>query len=199
MFTKEKFIRWIQLSYKTPEHYGGWELMWKPECVPHGENLINKEEELKQLNKEMVETYPFLLPRNRWTDKVSEDYDYSYNEWEAIDLGWQIAFGWDLLNKLAVAVNNLEYPEEFRITQIKEKFGELRIYCCGSREIYQLIDDYTALSRKICIVCGKPADVATTGWFSFYCNDCAKRLDLKDTKPIAEFERWWNGENEIDE
>ena len=188
MFTKEKFIRWIQLSYKTPEHYGGWELMWQPDLVPEKENLINKDEELKQLNKEMIETYPFLLPRNRWTDEVSEDYDYSYNEWEAIDLGWQIAFGWDLLNELATAVNNLEHPEAFRITQIKEKFGELRIYCCGSREIYALIDKYSAKSMDICIQCGKPAKYVTHGWITYICEDCAKKLDPRDYSPIEEGE-----------
>lgn len=32
------------------------------------------QEEIKQL----VERYPYLLPRNVWTDKVPEDYDYTY-------------------------------------------------------------------------------------------------------------------------
>ena len=50
MFTKEEYNKWL-------------------------EDMTNKE-----LNKKMVEEFPFLLPRNRWTDKVSEDYDYSYNE-----------------------------------------------------------------------------------------------------------------------
>ena len=29
-------------------------------------------------NKELIEKYPFLQPRNVFTDKVSGDYDYSY-------------------------------------------------------------------------------------------------------------------------
>lgn len=30
----------------------------------------------KEQNKKLIERYPFLLPHNRWTDKVPEDYDY---------------------------------------------------------------------------------------------------------------------------
>lgn len=33
----------------------------------------------------------------------------------------------------------------------------------------------------------------------FTYEDYTKKLDLKDIKPIAEFEHWWNGEDEIDE
>ena len=29
-------------------------------------------------NKELIERYPFLLPRNRWTGEIPEDYDYDY-------------------------------------------------------------------------------------------------------------------------
>ena len=40
-----------------------------------------------QLNKLMIKEFPFLLPRNRWTGLVDDDYDYSYNELEAIPEG----------------------------------------------------------------------------------------------------------------
>ena len=32
----------------------------------------------QQRNKELIERYPYLLPHNIFTDKVPEDYDYSY-------------------------------------------------------------------------------------------------------------------------
>lgn len=32
----------------------------------------------KAFNKKLITEYPFLLPRNLFSDKVSEDYDYSY-------------------------------------------------------------------------------------------------------------------------
>ena len=40
-----------------------------------------------QLNKLMIKEFPFLLPRNRWTGLVDDDYDYSYNELEAMPEG----------------------------------------------------------------------------------------------------------------
>ena len=199
MFTYEDYIEWIELTYEDRNRYCGWELMRKPNNVPHKETIIDKDARLKELNKLMIEEFPFLLPRNRFTGQVLDDYDYSYNEWQALELGWQVNFGWKFLHELNILVQSLERPDNFRIFQIKEKFGELRFYCSSDKAIDQLINDYTALSRIICIRCGKPATVARTSWISFYCNDCAKKLDLKDIKPIAEFEHWWNGEDEIDE
>ena len=199
MLTYEDYIEWIKLTYSDENRYYGYELMWKPDQVPNQDIIIDKNDRIKELNKKMIEEFPFLLPRNRWTDKVIDNYDYSYNEWQALELGWQINFGWKFLHELNILVQTLEQPDRFRITQIKEKFGELRFYCNGDNAIYQLIQDYTDYSRTICIRCGKPATVATTGWISFYCDDCAKRLNLQDTKPIAEFERWWNGATNKDE
>ena len=37
------------------------------------EKVINK-------NKTLVEKFPFLLPRNRWTDEAIDDYDCSYTD-----------------------------------------------------------------------------------------------------------------------
>ena len=30
----------------------------------------------KESNQKLIERFPFLIPRNRWTGKVPEDYDY---------------------------------------------------------------------------------------------------------------------------
>ena len=32
----------------------------------------------KEQNKKLCERYPFLLPRNVFSDKLEKDYDYSY-------------------------------------------------------------------------------------------------------------------------
>ena len=75
-----------------------------------------------ELNKKMVEEFPFLLPHNRWTDKVSEDYDYSYNELYALEDGWAKAFGYELICELRDTLKEANYLEKYRITQIKEKY-----------------------------------------------------------------------------
>ena len=41
----------------------------------------------KESNQKLIERFPFLIPRNRWTGKVPEDYDYSYTELDSMLLG----------------------------------------------------------------------------------------------------------------
>ena len=38
----------------------------------------------KESNQKLIERFPFLMPRNRWTGKVPEDYDYSYTELDSM-------------------------------------------------------------------------------------------------------------------
>ena len=47
----------------------------------------------KESNQKLIERFPFLIPRNRWTGKIPEDYDYSYTELDSMPDGWRKAFG----------------------------------------------------------------------------------------------------------
>ena len=38
----------------------------------------------KESNQKLIERFPFLIPRNRWTGKIPEDYDYSYTELDSM-------------------------------------------------------------------------------------------------------------------
>ena len=42
----------------------------------------------KESNQKLIERFPFLMPRNRWTGKVPEDYDYSYTELDSMAKGF---------------------------------------------------------------------------------------------------------------
>lgn len=129
-------------------------------------------------NKQLCEQYPFLLPRNRWTDEIPKNFDYSYTELDSMPDGWRKAFGLQMCEELKQELIKINKMDEFRITQIKEKFGELRFYTnWTTNEIEAIINKYTKLSRKTCIDCGKPATVITTGWISPFCNDCVKDID----------------------
>lgn len=135
--------------------------------------MDNKEEIIKK-NKELVEKYPFILPRNYFTDKVPEDYDYSWTDWDAIPDGWRIAFGDMLLEDIYNDAVEHDYVDSLRFDQIKEKFGELRIYARGYRggRLDEIIDNYSLLSGNICINCGKPDVYSTTGWITPICKEC---------------------------
>ena len=149
MFTKEDYNKWLE----------------------------NTED--KELNKKMVEEFPFLLPHNRWTDKVSEDYDYSYNELWALEKGWAKAFGYELLCELKDALVEANYLDKYRITQIKEKYGSLRWYDFGAPEkAFDILRKYESLSYKTCFICGEPATHETYGWINYVCEKCLNERKL---------------------
>ncbi len=154
----------------------------------------------KEYNKALCEKYPFLIPSNRWSGKrVTEaadggywpgspehvpDYDYEYTELDSMPDGWRIAFGEQLCAELKDALVKANYLDKYRITQIKEKFGALRWYDNGNtKEGYDVLSKYEALSERTCIRCGKPATKITTGWISPFCDDCCEG----DAIPIDEW------------
>lgn len=93
---------------------------------------LTKEEYIEK-NKELIAKYPFLLPRNAWTGKVHEDYDYSYNALEiAIYPAWWDKFGelW-CEDFLSVCEEAGVDPNHIFITQAKEKWAKLCVYLNG--------------------------------------------------------------------
>lgn len=122
-------------------------------------------------NKLLVKEYPFLLPRNRFTDKVPTDYNYTYTELDDMPEGWRIAFGEKLCAELKEALGEKNI-NNYRITQIKEKYGTLRWYDkANTKAGYNVLHKYESLSAVTCIECGKPATKITRGWVSPYCDE----------------------------
>lgn len=74
-------------------------------------------------NKRLIKLYPFLLPRNRFTDEVPEDYDYSYTELDALPPGWRKAFGEDICREIKEELDRVNYTEKYRIAQINVSAG----------------------------------------------------------------------------
>ena len=138
-----------------------------------------KDKSNKRLNKKMVKEFPFLLPRNRWTNRIDMYYDYSYNELWAMPDGWAIAFGYELLRELKNALIEADYLDKYRIVQIKEKWGSLRWYDFGAPEkVYDILRKYEELSYEICIYCGEPATHETCGWINYVCEKCFYEHEL---------------------
>lgn len=110
----------------------------------------------KESNQELIERFPFLIPRNRWTGKVPEDYDYSYTELDSMPDGWRKAFGEQMCEDIREELVRAEYLDQYRITQIKEKYGTLCWYDfgCTERMLRDIIPKYERLSARTCIRCG---------------------------------------------
>lgn len=128
----------------------------------------------KEYNKQLCKKYPFLLPRNRWTGLVHPDYDYSYTELDAMPDGWRKAFGEQICEEIKQELEENNLLDQYRISQIKEKYGRLCWYDFGCTEkmLHEIIPKYEELSKHTCICCGKPATKMTLGWISPYCDDC---------------------------
>lgn len=134
----------------------------------------------REQNLELVQKFPFLLPRNRFTGEVVKDYDYEYTELDDMDDGWRYAFGEQMCQEIKDALVEEGCLDQYRIMQIKEKFGGLRWYDNGApKKVDEIIAKYSALSEKTCVRCGEPATKESAGWISPYCNKCADELEKK--------------------
>lgn len=97
----------------------------------------------------------------------------TYTELDAMPKGWRKAFGIQICKEIKAALKKNHYLYKYRIMQIKEKFGELCWYDAHApKEVYDITNKYEALSREICIICGKPATKISNGWICPYCDDC---------------------------
>ena len=151
------------------------------------EDFIRNETE-KEANRKLVEKFPFLLPRNVWTDEVDENYDYSYTLLDDMPTGWRKRFGYNLCEELSEVLNKHDFLDKYRITQIKEKHGCLRWYDFSNfEEGYDIISKYEQMSGKICIDCGEDATVVSLGWISPYCDKCAARLTNESFISISDY------------
>ena len=65
-------------------------------------------------------------------------------------------------------------------TQIKEKFGQLRVYTYpADEEVYDLIEEIEKRSATICETCGAESKIQNRGgWLRSICNPCLEKLNV---------------------
>lgn len=124
----------------------------------------------------------------KWIDEKILDNIFilpSYTEWDAMPAGWNKAFGKQYLKELKKQLKKDKMLYKFRIMDLKEKYGTLRLYVnYGSKELYNIIDKYESLSSNTCIECGKPTTHTSKGWISPYCEECASTQPEKYIRRI---------------
>ncbi len=89
--------------------------------------------------------------------------------------GFECGEGWHpILERLFEAISKLDKPEGFEVTQVKEKYGSLRVNTNYSTdEIDDLIDKAEEESITTCEVCGKPGKLSKKNfWYKTLCNTC---------------------------
>jgi len=67
-------------------------------------------------------------------------------------------------------------PEGTEVTQVKEKWGQLRFYTGGTTEQFlDLIEVMSWASELICEKCGKSGQLLRHGWWKTQCEECRER------------------------
>lgn len=153
---------------------------------------------LREANKRICQRFPFLIPRNVFTDKIIWDIKwkgerkqkaYSFTLADEFPKGWWKAFGLQLCEELREDLVKCNYLYQFRIEQIKEKFGSLHCYPSAvpiESNAYEIIEDYSALSENICMQCGKP-DIPMLkigSWLTTVCEDCYNKMEKRQERFI---------------
>lgn len=88
--------------------------------------------------------------------------------------------GWHwLLSMCAEWLRETGLPADFRVAQVKEKFGTLRFYCFSNEAeglmAGRVVSATEWLSGAVCETCGAPGSVRPGGWVKTACDEHAKR------------------------
>lgn len=154
-----------------------------------------RKKEIRKNNKKLVLKYPFLLPRNVWTDKLADDYAYDYIRLKGeIPDGWWKRFGIPLCEDLKEVLVKYNYLHDYRFSQCKEKYGSIHLYDFGApEEWFDHLHAWEYISEHTCVECGKfPVPMRCFSWISPYCDTHAwheKEYGEEEKAWIAE-ENW---------
>lgn len=104
--------------------------------------------------------------RQEFAEAFSECFDCSILDF---------APGWYEIIEATIRSGFLSLGDRFRIRQVKEKFGLLRIY---SNADIDLLDEAEDESASCCMFCGDAAaSIERQGWISTLCSKCIELTD----------------------
>lgn len=151
---------------------------------------LKRKKRIKLRNKKLIKRYPWLRPCD-WFGNPLKKLNYTFTWLDDIERGWVKAFGMMMVKEIDVILRKAHYERDYRIAQIKEKWGRLTWYDNGAPheiydELHRAIDKYSYLSENICAICGKP-DVYMTfsGWDFPLCESCWDK-HISDARPYEE-------------
>lgn len=79
----------------------------------------------------------------------------------------------EMCGEIARAHEAVGKPVDIVFYQIKEKYGQLRVYCCSRNcRIEDILDRYEEKSACVCDVCGRPGHLRTDlRWHQALCEE----------------------------
>lgn len=94
-----------------------------------------------------------------------------------LSFGFECLEGWNgrlyvMFEAVEKAQSEGRVPRDFRWRQIKEKFGQIRMYHPPSYpDFMQLADCIDHASATTCEICGQPGQLFTKGWYKVRCQE----------------------------
>lgn len=130
----------------------------------------------ENLEEKIVKDFPSFFKTYRKSLMEPMCWGFEHND------GW-FDLIYDTCKKIDDHIKTLEVDKRpnFYFTQIKEKFGTLRLYSAGgNKEIVNITDEAEKASANICETCGTKIDVnllsRSGGWLFTSCQACADEL-----------------------
>lgn len=110
--------------------------------------------------------------------KLLNLYTKEFNEVTLDELQEEYPKGWrKIVDQLMEDLSKSNWNRE--IVQIKEKFGELRVYVNDtSNEVYDRITAASFESLRTCQECGEPGSQRTIGWIRVLCDSCFSNKEV---------------------
>ena len=165
-------------------------------------NKRQKKKQLKMRNKKLIKLHPYLLPRSVWTGKVVKGYDYTWTEYDCLGEGWKAGFGKFLLKDLREACLKTNFLNKLQFSDIKEKYGSLRMYNFGApQEVHDVIRKYEFISQYICFQCGSPESTIVNdyGWYLPMCKCCWDKNNKRREREGYSVIRSWEEVADLDD
>ncbi|KAF2497048.1 hypothetical protein BU16DRAFT_347857 [Lophium mytilinum] len=141
--------------------------------------------------------------RDDLTQALYHDFPVLY---KCMSWGFQNGDGWyEIIRRLSISISNIVAsaslePSEFTVSEVKEKFGLLRVYISNTNNaiqdaIYQSVQE----SSRTCEKCGGPGvQSARGGWIRASCEPCeAERLRIRQEQ-ARRYDRRDSGTVEIE-
>ena len=163
-----------------------------------GKAKKKKQKRLK--NKRIVKRFGNWIRIPHWNGtKMQYGYTKDYlNNYDAFDNG-----GWGMLWRMLIAdlnplIHKYNLQNEFQFEEIKEKYGEIRVYDnCYIQEISDLINGYAVISGNVCQWCGRPdSAVSRGGWVECQCRQCFEKYWEKHGKDHPSYEESFHADPE---
>lgn len=133
--------------------------------------------------------------RNELKQKLFERFPNFFPTTHEIEIkdGWNRLI-WRLCELIEKEINkpmNGKLKDFFHITQVKEKFGQLRFYTTGGNQIvFEAIVDAEKRSSEICEQCGKKGRLDSRyGWLLTLCKDCYNKRTKEKEERMKRFKQ----------